>query len=412
MVSYFKEKARVLKSNLMALLQKMVFVFLLLSLIIGLKTIRAQAFTDTVVMHEYITVKKNVINTKVEIFGLLTPDNRIILGFLPEYSENGQILNPMLINKYELKYEMNPGEIIIEPSNYFKISSQDNKPIRLDPKKRVNITFDPIVDEFEVSPLMLQIRFKLSMGKDSKNPIGLIHLDLPLPDVAIVSSDDLDDENVPSDNLSASGKSKKSTQTQPQSGNNKQDMNKPEAGNASSTNQLRQLVLEAKQVYDQVHTMKLNMETVPVNQNLLQQSKFKIDQLRNNFDMQYMTGSFDDTEAASRAYSLFNEYHSTTIKLIVELSNPDRGVKGKTATNDEAATGIQEKKSEEKSNLVMYLFIAIAALVVIFVVVMLVMKIQKTKKSLDVQKQIQRKAQMELNKQKFQANQQKSKFKI
>jgi preprotein translocase subunit SecG len=368
----------------------------------------AQSLPDTVIMNQYIKGKK-IINTTVLIIGKVEQNKQITLRFVPEFREQMQVLDQQQISKYELDYFFDPTLIRIEPSGYFKLADKDRRIQTL--KNPVSITFESLKEEFKSPFATFEMEFTLVQGKESVSATSAIKLPLPVkpePDPVVqtraeVESDISDENSSTGDDIPKQPGNRSPKAVQPATGT-QANADLP----VSEVNELVTIVNEIKLLFNLVHNMKMNMETVPVEQGMLNQQKLKVEQLKITFDTKYMMGNFEDPEAANRIFNVFSEYYNTTTRLIAEMSTGQPATVQRTGEQDQSET----KGSDSTEKLFLYLVIFIAVIVVAFIVIILIMKMSKNKKSLNLQKQLQRKAQMELNKQKFQATKQKSKLKI
>jgi hypothetical protein len=361
-------------------------------------------------LNQYIKGKR-IINTTLLIIGQIDHNRIITFKFVSEFNEHKRVLNRQQISRFELDYFFDPTEIVIEPSGYFKLSDKDKRiQSIIDP---VSVTFEPLTKNFVNPFVSFDIHFTLIQGKKSVKTSALINLPLPTmpelePEPDTVPEIDPDKEKTGEEHTKKAPATRpipvKPVYAQPT------DVKKSDTKTSEDiTNELVAIVNEIKPLYSIVHNLKVNMETAPIDQAVLNQYKFKAEQLKITFDTKFMMGDFSDPEAVNRIFMIFNEYHSTISRLFDEIGSFQQSTRESVSVVDK-----QEKsnESEKMEKLFHYLLIFIAVIVVAFVLIILVMKMQKNKKSINLQKQLQRKAQMELNKQKFQATQQKNKFKI
>ena len=167
-------------------------------------------------------------------------------------------------------------------------------------------------------------------------------------------------------------------------------------------------VNQLKLIYDQTNILRFDYDVKTLDSSQLQHFSSQADQIKTQFDLAFIAATFTDPLAADRIQNVFNDYHNAVKNIVRSLS--EKAAASVRATSE----SINERpvpEEEEKSNVLKYILIGLAVVALIVIVVFIVMLIQK-KKMLKTQNKIMRKANMQLNKQKFQARQQKSKLKI
>jgi hypothetical protein len=365
------------------------------------------AQSETVYMETYIDGNR-FIYLKMTITGQLKDNNQLMFNFIPKFMEQEQILGQKQISRYKLNCVLNPANITIQPSNYFSLSGKDQKIHSI--TEQSILTFEPLVDEFKHDTLRVTFKFNVSQAKETVEGIAKIKIALPVSEEykASVSKPTPASMEIVHQPLVEPLKKKSADELTSNESAGKQEETPP---STSDINELVLVVNELKALHQLLYDLKAGITEKTIDQMTLNQHYMTAERLKAKFETKYLNETYANPEAVDRIFKLFNQYFTSIEKLILELSKEVNVLQTKESMVKNSESGENTEKSDV-TRMILYFIIFLAVIVFIFAVVVLLMKKQKNKKQINLQQQMQRKVQTEMNKQKFQASQQKNKFKI
>lgn len=360
---------------------------------------------------------ENIVDCKLTIIGSTEKGSKINVTLTPVFTKESYKLSEADVAKYGLRFELTPEKMVITPS-YCRLNSSEKK---ISISKTKTLEFEILKTSPINSDLVMNLPFQLTQGKgtESQSMVGMLEMKLkssysaPVEEeqpVQMVVQKVENQDETPEQQSGAPVVVKKPGQQQPSQA--KAETNKAPAkgsgggggaapGDTVSVAPLEKLREECKNLYNQAYDLSQIKDKKQINQVQVQSLKDNLLSLKNRFDMLFAT-KYSDVPAAESLDKIFQTYYSTANNLlngiVAEINKPkDNSVADKQKED-------QIEEGQKKNKTLVTILIIMGVVILAMAVWLLVMFLMKKSKS-NFQKKMQRKTEMELNRQKFQARQ-------
>jgi len=368
-----------------------------------------QILSETVISKNFISDRKHL-DVEIIITGSLYADNKVAINFRPIFREDAKVLNEKTLKKYKVSFELFTEQIIVEPFNTFIPASGD---------KRIenfftpfDLVFHPKDPNASLSEFKFVFPFHLVLNKKEKEWKATMAFKLHDQTITDIGSQIDTKEAKPVDRKDK----------QPVSGTKSTDpkLLTQETGQSASEGgsgpgeeddgrvkalrmQADKLLVGSEELFNQIQLLREESQDKPPSKTVIMSFHDQLRDLRTRFDIQ--TGNVDfmllpDHQAIS---ALFNDYHGKA-----------QGILNQLLVETEAGSDAEISKIEkaEKHNKLLRTFLWILGFILFIMIAVIAMVYLQKKMKLNFQKKMQRKAKMELQKQKNQVLRPKNKVRI
>lgn len=370
---------------------------------------RLSFFTGTFFKNE------NIIDCKLTIIGIAEKGSKINVTLSPVFFKESNKLSEFDVNKYGLRFELTTEKINITPP-WCRLNSSEKK---IEISKTKTLEFEILKTSPINSDLVITLPFQVTQGKgtEKQSVVGMLEMKLKSgytppeddtqPEQTIAeTSEQTTETDVQTTGAPVVVKKPARETTKVMDDNSKQSSPGSGGGGGApgdtvSVAPLQKLREDCKNLYNEAYNLSQVKDKKQINPAQVQSLKDNLLSLKNRFDMLYAT-KYSEVPAAEPLDKIFQQYYSTANSILNGIVADINKPKDNTAADKEKEDQIEE--GQKKNKTLITILIIMGVIILALAVWMLVMFLMKKSKS-NFQKKMQRKTEMELNRQKFQARQ-------